>query len=194
MRRKVKEEKIETGRKTVKEDGKNVERKHCLNSKETVLWVSHPEDGRSVELPKKRRKKKCFRSCILQLIEWLCNSPVREWRLHQQINMGPLARQFFKRNVGDNPHCKSSDIAEQVYVSLRAAATSLHKLAHYGRIVSRKHQSDWANEMVKRLLEFWDSVILSDESRFAVFTYSDRVGIWRLCNQGFDVNRLQPKM
>ena len=41
-------------------------------------------------------------------------------------------------------------------------------------------------------MAFWSTVIFSDESRFALFSDSGRVWVWRLCSQEFDLKRLQP--
>ena len=46
--------------------------------------------------------------------------------------------------------------------------------------------------MVKRPMAFWNTAIFSDESRFVLFSHSGRVWVWRLCNQEFDIKRLQP--
>ena len=46
--------------------------------------------------------------------------------------------------------------------------------------------------MATRPLEFWQTVIFSDESQFAQFSDSGRVWVWRLPSQEFSFNRLQP--
>ena len=39
---------------------------------------------------------------------------------------------------------------------------------------------------------FWNNVIFSDELRFALFSNSGTVWVWRLPSQEFDLKRLQP--
>ena len=46
--------------------------------------------------------------------------------------------------------------------------------------------------MTTRPLEFWQTVIFSDESQFTQFSDSGRVWVWRLPSQEFSLNRMQP--
>ncbi|XP_029657238.1 uncharacterized protein LOC115231321 [Octopus sinensis] len=114
---------------------------------------------------------------------------------------GPADRTLlFKRSVEDNPHCKASDRAEQIDVSLRTAVRYLHKLDYYGRAARRKpllrpanikRRKDLASEMVESPQAFWNTVIFSDDSRFAAFPESSRAWVWILRSK-FDAKRLQP--
>ena len=45
--------------------------------------------------------------------------------------------------------------------------------------------------MATRPLEFWQTVIFSDESQFAQISDSGRIWVWRLPSQEFSLNRLQ---
>lgn len=106
-----------------------------------------------------------------------------------------------KRNVEQDPRSKASDIAIQADVSPRTAVRYLHQLGYYGRAARRKpllrpanikRRNDWARDMMARPQTFWNNVIFSDESRFALFSDSGRVWVWRLPSQEFDLKRLQP--
>ncbi|XP_052830027.1 uncharacterized protein LOC128249697 [Octopus bimaculoides] len=123
----------------------------------------------------------------------ICNSPGRSTSPRPDQS-GPSSRtlHFVKRIVEDNLHCKASDIAEQVDVSPRTAVMYLHKLGYDGRAARRKpflqpanikQRKDWASEMVERPLAFWDTVIFSDVSRFALFSDSGQVWVWRLSSR-----------
>ena len=116
---------------------------------------------------------------------------------------GPSERKLrcLKRIVENEPRSKASDIAKQLEVSPRTCVTYLHKLGYYGRAARRKpllqpinimKRKKWAKEMSEKSSSFWDRVIFSDESRFALFSDSGRVWVWRLPNQEFDLKRLQP--
>ena len=69
-------------------------------------------------------------------------------------------------------------------VSPKTAARYLHQLGYYGRAARRKpllcpanikRRNDWARDMMERPQTFWNNVISSNESRFALFSDSGRV-------------------
>lgn len=116
---------------------------------------------------------------------------------------GPSERSLrsVKRNIENNPRCKAADVAEKLQVSRSTAVRYLHQLGYYGRAARRKpllraaniqRRKKWAVEMVERPIGFWQTVIFSDESRFAQFSDSGRIWVWRLHSQEFDLKRLQP--
>ena len=46
--------------------------------------------------------------------------------------------------------------------------------------------------MICKPVEFWDTVVFSDESWFAQFFYSSPIWVWRLLSQEFSLWHLQP--
>ncbi|CAI9721478.1 Hypothetical predicted protein [Octopus vulgaris] len=50
----------------------------------------------------------------------------------------------------------------------------------------------WAKEMSEKSSSFWDRMVFSYEFRFALFSDSGCVWVWRLPNQEFDLKQLQP--
>ena len=87
----------------------------------------------------------------------------------------PSDQTLVSRNVEDNPHCKVSDRARTVDVSLKTGLSYLHKPVYYGRAarwkplhppINIKRRKDMVHEMVVRSLVFWVTVIFFDESQF----------------------------
>ena len=98
----------------------------------------------------------------------------------------PTDRTFHtvKRSVEQNPPTTAADVAKMVE-NPRTLVCSLHALGYRGRAARRKpllrpfnidHRKLWGSEMISKPLEFWDTVVFSDESRFAQFLTADESG------------------
>ena len=59
-------------------------------------------------------------------------------------------------------------------------------------MILKYYRFEWAKELENISQSFWDTVLFSDESRFAVFSDSIRVWVWRQPHQAFDATRIQP--
>ena len=55
-----------------------------------------------------------------------------------------------------------------------------------------KRRNDWARDMMEWPQTFWVNAIFPDESRFASFSSSGTVWVWRLPNKEFELKRLHP--
>ena len=84
-----------------------------------------------------------------------------------------------------NPQTTAADVPKMVDKNSRAVVRYLHALWYRGRAARRKpllrpfnieHRKQWGSEMISKPVEFWDTVVFSDESRFAQF--SDSSQIW----------------
>ena len=116
---------------------------------------------------------------------------------------GPSARTLrtVKRTIEQNPRATATDVSKVVQRSPRSIVRYLHQMGYYGRAARRKpllrpgnilKRKQWASEMFQRPSEFWKTIIFSDESRFAQFSDSGRIWVWRQPRQEFCLNRLQP--
>ena len=116
---------------------------------------------------------------------------------------GPTERTLraVKRSVEQNPRTTAAGVAETVEKSPRTVVRYLHGLGYHGRAARRKPllrpfniecRKQWGSEMISKPLEFWDTVVFSDESRFAQFSDSGRIWVWRLTSQEFSLRHLQP--
>ena len=83
----------------------------------------------------------------------------------------------------------------------RTVVRYLHALGYRGRAARRKpllhpfnieRRKQWGSEMISKPLEFWGTVVFSDESGFAQFSDSSRIWFWRLPSQEFSLQHLQP--
>ena len=92
-------------------------------------------------------------------------------------------------------------MAKMVEKNPRTVVRYLHALGYRGRAARRKpllrpfnieRRKQWGSEMISKPLEFWDTVVFSDESRFAQFSDSGRIWVWRLPSQEFSLRHLQP--
>ncbi|XP_014782162.1 uncharacterized protein LOC106877717 [Octopus bimaculoides] len=110
---------------------------------------------------------------------------------------GPFDRtlHFAKGSVEDTQRCKVFYIEKYVDISLGTVVRYLHKLGCYGRAARRnprlpaanmKRRKNWASEVVKSSVAFWDIVIFSDESRLAVFPDRGQMWAWCICDHEMD--------
>ena len=111
-------------------------------------------------------------------------------------NLNQVDPNLLKRNIEHDPRCKASDIAIQADVTPKAANRYLHQLGYCGETVRRKPllrptnikgRNDRALDMMVRSQTFRNIVILSDESRFTLFSEIGRVWVWRMPSQEFDL-------
>ena len=106
------------------------------------------------------------------------------------------------RRVAENsPRSSVAEVAEIVEKSPATVRRHLHTLGYNKRVARRKpllrpnnilRRDNWAREMIEHDQEFWDTVIFSDESRFAQFSDSGRVWVWRKTGEEFELKNLQP--
>ena len=94
-----------------------------------------------------------------------------------------------KRSMEQNPPTNAADVAKMVEKNPRTVVRYLHALGYRGRATRRKpllrpfniqRRKQWGSEMTSKPLEFWDTIVFSDESRFAQFSDSSRIWVWRV--------------
>ena len=64
--------------------------------------------------------------------------------------------------------------------------------SHFFVLSTLSAESNRGSEIISKLLEFWDTVVFSDKSRFAQFSDSGRIWVWWLPSQEFSLWHLQP--
>ena len=101
----------------------------------------------------------------------------------------PTERTFcaVKRSVEQNPPTTAADVAKMVEKNPRTIAQYLHALGYCGRAARRKpllhpfnieRRKQWESEMISKPLEFWDTVVFSDESMVCtVFWQRSNLGV-----------------
>ena len=115
----------------------------------------------------------------------------------------PIERTFHavKRSVEHNPPTSAADVAKMVKKNPRTVVCYLHAIRYRGRAARRKpllrpfnieSRKQWGSEMISKPVEFSDTVVFSDESRFAHFSDSGRIWVWGLPSQEFTLRHLQP--
>ena len=101
----------------------------------------------------------------------------------------PTGRTFcaIKRSVEHNPRTTAADVAKMVEKNPKTVVSFLHDLGYHGRAARRnpllrpfniERRKQWGSETISKTLEFWDTVIFSDESRFAQFSDVSRIWVF----------------
>ena len=111
----------------------------------------------------------------------------------------PTQRTFHavKRSVEQNPQTTAADVAKMIEKNPRTVVRYPHALGYRGRAARKsrlrpfnlERRKYWGSEMISKPLEFWDTVVFSDETPFAQFSDSGRIRVWR---QEFSLLHLQP--
>ena len=113
----------------------------------------------------------------------------------------PQSTERTLRAVEQNPRTAAADVSETVEKNPKTVIRYLHTLRYQGRAARRKpllrpfnieRRNQWGSEMISKPLKFWDTIIFSDESRFAQFFDSGQIWVWRLSSQEFCLRHLQP--
>ena len=105
-----------------------------------------------------------------------------------------------KRRMETDSSCKAAHVAQQFDVNCSTTVWYLHLIGDYERAARHKlllqpvniERKRWAADMEERPLVFWHCIIFPDESSVAQFSCRGRIWIWKLSNQEFRINRLQP--
>ena len=80
-----------------------------------------------------------------------------------------------KRSVEQNPSTTTADVAK-IVENPRTIVYYLHALGYCSRVARRKpllcpfnieYREQWKSGMISKPLEFWDTIVFSDESLFA---------------------------
>ena len=91
----------------------------------------------------------------------------------------------------------ASEIKKQLNVSLsvQSVRNRAHEIGMFGRVakkkpyvnkVPRNKRFKFAKEMLQKPLDFWQTAIWSDESKFGLFSSEGRVMVWRTPKETFD--------
>lgn len=117
------------------------------------------------------------------------------------------ARRSIVRNALNNPLSSAKKIAIDIASETRITVTPqtirnvLHDVGLKGRRprkkpfiseVNRKKRLDFALKYRHKPLEFWKSVIFSDESKFEVFRPKNVLKVWRKSKTAYDVKNILP--
>lgn len=88
-----------------------------------------------------------------------------------------------------------------ISLSTQTIRNRAHEIGLYGRLarkkpfvnkVNRGKRLKYANDMLQKPLDYWDTVIWSDESKFTVFPSNGRVMVWRNTEEAFDPKCIAP--
>ena len=97
----------------------------------------------------------------------------------------------------------AAEINKQLYISLNAQSVRnrAHEIGILGRVARKKPYDNKVNrrkcfkcakEILQKPLEFWQTVIWSDESKFELFSSKNRVMVWRTPKETFDPQGIVP--
>jgi transposase len=128
-----------------------------------------------------------------------------EYRSGCPSSFDEKAIKYLEKMIKNNPKITSEMIQEKFFeigirVSTKTIRTSLHKIGFYSHISARKpfltetqqqNRFNWCIERNNWMIEDWNKVIWSDESRFCLFHDGPR-RVWRQKGERFDVENLMP--
>jgi len=105
-----------------------------------------------------------------------------------------------KRGVMKNRRSTVADVADESGLSKYAVRNLLNNLGYSKRIARRKpmisslnkrKRLQWAKKFAEQDMQFWSSIVWSDESKFCQFSNSGRIHVWRKTDEAWNADCLQ---
>ena len=112
-------------------------------------------------------------------------------------------RRILKKDRRTSAENVAAEISKQLDISLstQSVRNRAHEIGMFGRVarkklyvnkMNRSKRFKCAMEMSQKLLDFWQTVIWSDESKFELFSSKGRVMVWCMLKETFDPHCIVP--